>query len=115
MVKDANYYTGLIFGELNAYCYMVKTGCKPVAEMGLQDRHLEEAKEIVGNNQLKFYSEFLYEGWSTIYIYKHDYLLDIIKSLPEKPNRTNNYWIYGKLFGYSDEEIRRFIEEHSTS
>jgi len=110
MEKDASNYTGTIFGELTAYLYMVKTGCIPVAVMSLQDRHLTEAKEITKKNNLEFHSTFLYDGWSTIYIYKHDYLLEIIKSSPEKPNTPYDHWIFGKMFGYSDEEIGKFIE-----
>lgn len=110
MDKDTSYYTGQIFGELETYCYMVSRGCKPVAVMSLQNKYIDEAKEIIETKSLKFYSEFLYEGWSTIYIYKHKYLLDIIKSSPEKPETAYEHWILGKLFGYSDEEIGKFIE-----
>lgn len=100
-----------VVGELNSYCYMVKTGCKPVAMMPIQDRYLGEVKSIVENTDgLKFHSEFLYEGWSTIYIYKHDYLLEVIKNSPDEPKTVYEHWILGKMFGYSDEEIGRFIE-----
>ena len=109
MEKDSSYYTGLIFGELNSYCYMVNRGCKSIATMGLQDRHIADAKQIIENEKLKFYSEFLYEGWTTIYIYKHDYLLEVIKNSPDEPKTVYEHWVLGKMFGYSDEEIGKFI------
>lgn len=100
-----------IAGELFTYCYVVKTGSKSVAMMPIQNKYLEEAKITVGNiDGLKFYSEFLYEGWTTIYIYKHDYLLEVIKNSPDEPKTVYEHWVLGKMFGYSDEEIGKFIE-----
>ena len=64
---------------------MVSRGCKPVAETALQNRHLKEVREIVEKASLYFYSEFLYEGWSTIYIYKHSHMLEIIKNTLHEP------------------------------
>jgi hypothetical protein len=82
-----------------------------VAMMPIQNRYLEETKIIVENTDgLNFYSEFLYEGWTTIYIYKHDYLLEVIKNSPDEPKTVYEHWVLGKMFGYSDEEIGRFIE-----
>jgi len=111
MEEDINYLTGLIFGELNAYCYMVNKGCKPVAIMSLQNRYVDKAKEKVEKTDgLKFYSEYLCEGWTTIYIYKHDYLLEVIKSSPSEPKTAYDHWVLGKMFGFSDEEIGKYIE-----
>jgi hypothetical protein len=92
---------------------MVNKGCKPVAIMALQNECVEEAKERVEAKKLHFYSEVLCEGWSTIYAYKHEYLLDVIKSSPEKPKTVYDHWVLGKLFGYSDEEIRGYVEFHA--
>ena len=111
MEKDTNYLTGVIFGQLNAFCYMVEKGCKPVAMMPLQNRYVDSARAAVGKiDSLKLYSEFLYEGWTTIYIYKHEYLLEIIKESPDEPKTAYDHWVLGKMFGFSDEEIGKYIE-----
>ncbi|HEY5563425.1 MAG TPA: hypothetical protein VIK72_17025 [Clostridiaceae bacterium] len=111
MEEDANYLTGVIFGQLNAFCYVIKTGCKPVAMMPMQDRYLEQVKKTIeGTDGLKFYSEYLCEGWTTVYIYKHEYLLEVIKSSPSKPKTAYDHWVLGKMFGFSDEEIGKYIE-----
>lgn len=90
---------------------MVNKGLKPVAMMSIQNRYFKEAESIVKNmNGLKFHSEYLYDGWMTIYIYKHNYMLEIIKSSPDEPKTAYEHWILGKMFGYSDEEIGKFIE-----
>ena len=100
-----------IAGELFTYCYVVKTGSKSVVMMPIQNRYLEEAKITVENTDgLKFYSEFLYEGWATIFIFKHDYMLEVIKNSPDEPKTVYDHWVLGNMFGYSDEEIGRFIE-----
>ena len=100
-----------IAGELFTYCYVVKTGSKSVVMMPIQNRYLEEAKITVENTDgLKFYSEFLYEGGATIFIFKHDYMLEVIKNSPDEPKTVYDHRVLGKMFGYSDEEIGRFIE-----
>ncbi|HEY8803994.1 MAG TPA: hypothetical protein VIM42_02610 [Clostridium sp.] len=111
MEENADYLTGVIFGQLNAFCYMVEKGCKPVAMMSLQNRYIDKAKEIVKEiDNLKFYSEYLCEGWATIYIYKHDYLLEVIKNSPKDHVTVYDHWVLGKMFGFSDDEIGKFVE-----
>ena len=97
--------------KITLYCDLVQKG-KPCACEAIQERYFEEASKIIINIcNLKTYSEDLAEGWKTIWIYKDDYMLDIIKSLPSEPKTPYEHWILGKAFGYSDEAIREFIGE----
>ena len=82
-----------IAGELFTYCYVVKTGSKTVAMMPIQNRYLEEAKMTIENTDgIKFYSEFLCDGWTTIFLYKHDYMLEVIKNSPNEPKTVYDHW-----------------------
>jgi hypothetical protein len=97
-------------GTIDLYCYMVLRG-KPCACESIQDRYFEEMSIRIKNVfELKTYSEPLADGWKTIWIYKDDYMLEIIKSLPEEPKTIFEHWIAGKAFGYSDEAIKNFLE-----
>lgn len=77
----------------------------------LQERFSKEAKRIIENNGLCSYLDHYYPEWVTVWIYKSEdaYLLEIIKSLPQVPKSVLDHWILGKLFGYSDEAIRKFV------
>jgi hypothetical protein len=104
-----------IAGELFILAYSVKTGCKPVAMMPIQNRYVDEIKDYVQTvDGIKFYSEPLSEGWTTIYLYKHDYMLEVIKRSPDNPHTPFDHWVLGKMFGYSDEEIGKYIQSKVT-
>lgn len=99
--------------EIEAYCYMVERG-KPAAMLAIQDKHIKKIKEYICSQykQIKVFECRLSEGWRTLWIYKHDYMIDVIKSLPEKPKTVFDHWVLGKVFGYSDEAIAEFIREN---
>lgn len=99
-----------IEGQITTYCEFVKCG-KPAAMLPLQDRYVEEAKKIIRNEfNLKFYIEDLSEGWKTLWIYKEEYILEVIRALPEQPKTIFEHWILGKVFGYSEQAIKSFLE-----
>lgn len=110
---NKNYYTGCIDGNFTSYCYQVKTGSKPIAFVCLQTRYINTAVENAKEKYLlKTHIEDIenYPEWKTLYIYKHDYLLDIIKNLPNNPQTPYEHWVLGKACGYSDDAIGEFIE-----
>lgn len=93
------------------YIEQVQCGAKPLAFMSLQTRYIEKAIKLINKKKLYIYVEDVkdYPEWKTIFIYKHEYMLDIIKSLPEYPQTPYEHWIIGKACGYSDEAIGEFI------
>lgn len=100
----------IIKGQLDSYCEFVRCG-KPAAMLALQDRYVKEAENIITNKySLMFYEEDLAKGWKTIWIYKENYLLDIILALPEQPKTIFEHWVLGKVFGYSEQAIKDFLE-----
>ena len=98
-----------ILNKINFNCDMVQKGklcsCEP-----LQDRYVADAIKIINNFKLKSYVEELSSGWKTVWIYKDEYMLEIIKKLPEHPETIFEHWILGKAFGYSDEAIKNFLK-----
>lgn len=111
-INNCNFYTGIIEGEIQSYCYLVKAGCKPMAVVSVKSIYLEMVKHSIKNDyNLNVYIEDVedYLEWKTVYIYKYNYLLDIIKQLPAKPQSPYDHWVIGKLCGYSDYEIGEYI------
>jgi len=100
-------------GQIDKYCESVIAGCKPVAMFPIQDRYIEESIKIINENyngSLLSHTEFLYKDWTTVWIYKKPFMIEIIKSLSEKPKTIFDHWVLGKAFGYSDEAIEEFIK-----
>ncbi|GMQ60309.1 hypothetical protein AN1V17_47090 [Vallitalea sediminicola] len=94
------------------YIEHVQCGTKPIALMNLQSRYVDEAKNLINSIGLNLHVEDVkdYDEWKVIYIYKHSYLIDIIKNLPDSPQTPYEHWILGKACGYSDEAIGEFVE-----
>lgn len=98
-----------ILGQVNVYCFMVERG-KPCAMIPIQERHVQKIEEYIKNIfGLNVYTENAVDGWVSLWIYKDKFMLEVIKSLPEKPKTIFEHWVLGKAFGYSDEAIREFL------
>ena len=98
-----------IINRIDFNCDMVQKG-KPCSCEAIQDRYVHEAIKVINNFKLKSYAEELSVGWKTIWIYKDEYMLEVIKKLPEQPKTIFEHWVLGKAFGYSDEAIKNFLQ-----
>lgn len=98
--------------SVNLYCLMVGRGCKPVGILPYQSRYHDEVIDIVEGYNLHYISEYLCEGWKTLYVFKHDPLRHVIKELPDNPVTPGQHALLGYLFGYETESICNYILEH---
>jgi hypothetical protein len=108
------FLTGIIEGEFMTYCYQVKCGSKPIAFTTLKTKYIDLAVSYVKEKySLNTYIEEIENcpEWKIIYIYKHDYLIEIIKYLPKNPQTSYDHWIIGKACGYSDDAIGEFLSK----
>jgi hypothetical protein len=96
-------------GQIASNCYMVQRG-KPASVSAIKKSVAEKLKEYVEDNYgLNVFIDILNDEWVEFWIYKHEYLIDIIKQLPDIPKNNYDHWVLGKIFGYSDESIKEFI------
>lgn len=98
-----------ILNRIDFNCDIVQKG-KLCSCEAIQDRYIEDAINIINSFRLNVYVEELSLGWKTIWIYKDEYMLEVIKKLPEQPKTIFEHWILGKAFGYSDEAIKNYIQ-----
>lgn len=98
-----------IKGEVQVYCMLVKNG-KPAASLAVQERYIDDLIKIVKSKQLNFYVEYLSDGWKTLWIYKYQHLLEIIQGLPQEPRTIVDHWLLGKLYGYDEASIAKFLK-----
>lgn len=94
--------------ELLIYCQMVQRG-KPAASIPVKEVYMEEAQNLVNDFGLRVYAEPLSEGWITLWIYNYQHILEIIKTVPDKPETAFDHWVLGKLFGYDESSIGEFL------
>lgn len=98
-----------ILGEIDAYAFMVQQG-KPAAAIPIKTDYLAAAvKYISKTHGSSTYYEELSEGWVTLWIYEYPHILEIIKIVRHSPQSTFDHWVLGKLFGYDEAAIAKFI------
>jgi len=96
-------------GELQAYCYMVSRG-KPVACLAVKSDESKEALEEILRHGLRGHIDDLGHGWKTVWVYKRPLMAYLIEKAPTGDDIVC-HWYWGKMFGYSDEEIERFLKD----
>jgi hypothetical protein len=100
-------------GQLTELCQAVYRGAKPCAMMPIKESDKQIAKITAMKENCKFRIEEEHiDGWIVIWIYVHDELMNVIDCLPEKPITAADHYLLGALFGYSNEMICKFLEEH---
>jgi hypothetical protein len=97
--------------DIATNCYMVERDVKPASCIPIQLKHYDDTKELMKNYDVNYYIEELSEEWFTLWIYKYNHILDIIIHSPNEPKTIYDHWILGKLFGYSDSSIEKFINQ----
>lgn len=91
---------------------MVMRG-KPAAIIPIKTSQITAAAKYIEESfNLRTYAKCLTDEWATLWIYKDEYLVEVIKSLPEKPKTVFDHWVLGKVFGYTDEAIKEFVTEN---
>jgi hypothetical protein len=103
------YTRAFAMGQVDIACYEVAKG-KPASVQALRVKHVEEARDIVSAHGV--YCHAMpngIEGWVDLWIYRRAHILDVIKGAPKSPRTPSEHWYMGKLVGYSDDEIERFI------
>jgi hypothetical protein len=105
---DKEIYTINALNKIVHHCRYIKTG-KPCSCEAIQDQYVDKVIQYVKEQNLKSHIEPLCKDWKTIWIYRDDYMLNIIKNLPDTPKTTFDHWVLGKAFGYSDEAIREYV------
>jgi len=109
-----DYLLGDLDGTLYTYIEAVQSGCKPIAAFGVLKRHLGHVVEIIEREGLQYVVEPWTEDRIYLYLYRESYLGEIIATLDSLPggiSKTFRVWASGKLFGYSDHDIKEYLEE----
>lgn len=110
------YEKGYLVGKAEVYCEQVRTGAKLVGAFGFDTKYISLVRKIVRTEGCKLVIDQTYsEGRATAYVYRYAFVEILVKALlgsSDRPVTGDAIWATGKLFGYSDCEIARYLEEH---
>lgn len=93
---------GFVLGQASTYCERVRTGGSLIAELGCPNVYLDEATQLIDEQGLRHRETQNGRERTTIHIYRDERALSLI-------DRADSAWAMGKLFGYGDVEVLRFI------
>lgn len=111
--KD-QYIEGYLAGQVVAYCEQVKRGSRLAGQITLPTRYLKKLLLLIAQEGCKEKTERINAERVSLWIYREKgakRLIDIMQSCPDsEPVTELGIWSMGKLFGYADREILRFIK-----
>lgn len=106
---------GYIYGAVTVYCEQVSTGAKLAGEICVPKRHVSMVKQTVKTWGCSVLCAE-HEERVTVWIYKYPFVKFLIEALffskTEGKPTAAEIWAAGKVFGYSDFEIAKYLEQH---
>ena len=102
--------SGFISGQVVAYCEQVRNGGKLAAQINCDMKYARMIEEIAVQEECRCLIESLVPGRISLWIYKHDFVAGLISFFQSVPLSEAGIWSMGKMFGYSDDQIARFIK-----
>jgi hypothetical protein len=113
LIEPYSWTLGIITSNIT----YVKCGVKPIAAVQTHNLYLENCKKEVENAGLFYAIEPKGEKHTTLYLYADDYLKNIINYILDMPYDKDilTTWVEGKMFGYSEEKIGKYIKNNYKS
>lgn len=102
-------------GRIDGYAQMITNGVRDCAHMVIHKNHIDAIIESMKNERLYIKIFPLKELHHEIFLYRYKHLGKIIEYLQiengEKQSAEFQHWCWGKLFGYSEKEIGKFLSK----
>jgi hypothetical protein len=109
---ERSYQRGFVVGQCDTYCEQVSAGAKLAAQLGCAKELLPEVEEAVAMRGCLSLVEERGFGRVGVWIFKHEFARQLITEYQDGgvlPKSAATYFM-GKVFGYSDAEIIKFVE-----
>jgi len=104
------YASGYWDGQAIAYCEQVRSGSRVAGQLSCEAGYAERLSSLIASENCQAIVEKHADGRTTVWIYREDYVKDIIEWLQSIPQSKAGAWGMGKLLGYSDSEIANYIQ-----
>lgn len=98
-------------GRIYTHVLLVKAGVRSVALEMVSNEHVEDCLKIIKNENLQYMLNPRGETHTSVYLFKHSCMKNVINFTLGNPHKKTALiqWIAGKMFGYGESEIDRFI------
>lgn len=96
-------------GQLVAYCEQVKTGSRVAAQLAVPTEYAQTMQSLAKLEGCRVKTKKMTAGRVSIWVYQHRAVARLIDALDAHPCGHVGIWSAGKLFGYSDHEVLRFL------
>lgn len=99
-------------GNISSNILAVKKGMRLVSQHTIRKKWVDEIIINIKKNNLNFLKISIDKNYDSVYFFHHLFMGNIIKYMNHLPCNENvvKIWINGKMFGYSDEEIKNHIK-----
>lgn len=105
--------SGFVSGQAAAYCEQVRNGGKLAAQINCDSTYAELVEALAAEEGCRCVIEFLAPGRVSLWLYRHEFVAGLISHFQSTAPSEAGIWSMGKLFGYSDDQIARFIQDTS--
>lgn len=109
------YIVGFLSGQAVTYCEQIRAGAKFAAQINCPMEHVEMVKCLVADEGCFSMAEPPELGRVPVWIYQDIRVLPTIQRLQSAPQNEAGIWGMGRLLGYSDAAIARFVQEVRSS
>jgi len=96
-------------GQIVAYCDQVKTGSRVAAQIGIPSDYAPSLRSLVRREGCLVKTKDVTAGRVSLWIYRHRVVAQLIDHIDALPSGHVGIWSTGKLFGYSDQAVLRFL------
>ena len=106
---------GQLASRVTVYCEQVVAGAKLAGSVRVESCHVNYVCKLAQRLGCRTLVE-KDENWAAVWIYKYPFVALLLKEYQarqaeERPSSLD-VWLIGKLCGYSDYEIAKYLEEH---
>lgn len=108
--KTEAYLEGFLAGQVIAYCEQVRTGSRLAGQIDCDERYAVTLADLAQREDCLTKIQTTCQGRVSLWVYKQELAVRIIDYLQSAPQSEVGVWGMGKLLGYADCEIVRFVE-----
>jgi len=109
------YIEGFLTGQLVAYCEQIRLGSRLAGTINCDRAYVEKLLPIAAQEGCRTEVMAIDNDRVCLWIYKYEFLRRVIGAVESKHAESDlGMWAMGKLFGYADSDIAKYINEHSS-
>jgi len=98
-------------GRVAIQCELVNKEVRAAAEVTVPNAYKSDIADEISSRGLQFISHPYDESHTEFIIYNYDHVPIIVDLIGNLENIQLKHWCWGKLFGYSEGEIGRYLHK----